>query len=89
MKHHFTKKIDLIIHGYDDDRDDNDEHDDTENVNEMEDINAMRLKAVTLNIVNKKTLQLQIILKIMPDILNYGTMLLAFCRLCKKNYNVN
>jgi len=41
----------LIIHGYDGDKDDVDEHDDTENVNEMEDINAMILKAVTLNIV--------------------------------------
>jgi len=46
----------LIIHGDEGDKDDGDEHDDTENVYEMEDINAMRLKAVTLNIVLKMTL---------------------------------
>jgi len=47
----------LIIHGDEGDEDDKDEHDDTENVfDEMEDINAMRLKAVTLDIVLKMTL---------------------------------
>jgi len=44
----------LIIHGNEDDRGDSDEHDDTENVYEMEDIDAMRLKAVTLIIVQNR-----------------------------------
>jgi len=51
MKYNYTVIHDLIINGYEDDRGDSDEHDDTENVYEMEDIDAMRLKAVTLIIV--------------------------------------
>ena len=84
MKHNFTKKLDLIIHGYDDDWDDNDEHDDTENVNEMEDINAM-IESSNPEYCEQKTLQFQTVLKIMPgDILDYGTMLLDFAVYVKR-----
>ena len=83
MKHNFTKKIDLIIHGYDDDWCDNDEHDDTENVNEMEDINADdEIESSNPEYCEQNT-TIAIFLKIMPGYRRLWHYSTSFCSLCK------